>query len=88
MQAETGRVLFLTTFYYPDNEELQRLLALQDVLTRNHVEIAFKNREKPRFYQIKEKITYHKSMRDMWLVYPGLGDIKETRLLKLLEGKG
>lgn len=59
----TAQVIFLTTFYYPDQEEQARLENYQEYLTFCHAEFDYKYSEKGHEFKRALKEQVHKDAR-------------------------
>ena len=59
----TGRVIFLNTLYFPDREESEYLLRLQDNLYRANVEFYFATRMLPLSEVKFRKVVAHNHAR-------------------------
>ena len=56
-------VLFINTFYYPDEEERRRLDLLQDKLYFSLVELKFQTKDMSKYQQVMTKERYHNGFR-------------------------
>ena len=78
-----GQVLFLTTFYYPTIQELERLENIQREISGWRAELA-------REWQLKRftpgeiylsKMRFHKGIRQHWRIYKGFREEITKQLL-------
>lgn len=67
----TAQVAFITTLYFPDNEERVRLQKLQDRLNSGRIELLFATRYLDAAERYLSFQRYHNGFRNRWVIYPG-----------------
>ena len=64
----TAQVIFINTFYYPDEEERRRLKKLQDALEIFQAEIEYQSMNFTDFQKFIFKEASHNNMKQKWVL--------------------